>query len=289
MNRHTAAAIAAIGLAAWLAGPAARPARARSAKKELAVDYQEKRIQDLSGSGLTVNFVFKVTNSASSPWYLTGYDYRVVVESSEYFTVRQELSPPIVIAASDSTFVALPVKVTNANLFQAVPSARGKDRLSCYLIGGLTFNEDRRPGGDRLAVACSGDFPVFRELQVRVDPLEVKDLTIGGGDMVFKASFGNQNDFPLGIASLAYTLDLGGTRVSEGRLPELKSLGPKSDREISLPLLLDFFELGNALYGELQKNSVACAFSGTAVIETDWGRFELPFSRTEDIAVQPAR
>jgi LEA14-like dessication related protein len=285
MNRRMTALIAGAGVLITLAVPAL----ARSAKKDLTVAFLEKRIQDLSASGLLLNFVFKVTNSSSAPWYATGYDYRVVIENTEYFAVRSALPQPIAVAPSGDTFIALPVKITNANLFKAVPSAEGKDKVACYLIGGVNFAENPRAEGDRLAVACSGEFPVFRDIELAFQPLEVRSLTIGGGDLTFQASLTNRNDFALRIVSLRYALELAGVKVSEGEIRTIDGLEAKATKDLSVPLLLDFFEIGNALYAPLQRSVVAGKFSGTADIDTEWGRFTVPVERTADIAVGTGR
>jgi LEA14-like dessication related protein len=268
-----------------LAGPAA----ARSAKRDLAVSYYEKRIMDLGSSGLTLAFVFKVANSSSSAWHMTGYDYRVVIENAEYFRLAKQLDQPITIAPAASTLIALPVKITNDNLFNSNSGASGKDKLSCYLIGGLVFSEEPKPGGDRLSAACSGDFPIYKDIKIIFQPLEVRALTIGGGDMTFKVVLRNDNFFPLQVDSLRYTLDLGTTRVSEGPLLGARSLEAKSEKEFSVPLLLDFFEVGNALYSLLQKPPVPCRFDGELLMSTDWGQFRMPLVKKEDIPVRNAR
>lgn len=283
MKRHAPAFAAALFAGVWLAGSAASPAFARSAKKDLTVTFSEKRVQDLSSAGLTINFIFKVANAASSTWYLSGYDYRVVIENTEYFSLRSPLAQPLSIPASSSTLIALPVKITKTNLFQAVPGAEGKNKLSCYLVGGMSFAEEPGEEGDRLSVACSGDFPVYRDLAFGFRPLEVKELTIGGGDLKCVVDLANDNGFPLTVVSLHYALDLGGTRVSEGDLLGLDGLEAKGRKELSVPLLLDFFELGNALYGQLQKPTVPGRISGTVVFDTEWGRFSLPFDASGDV------
>jgi len=260
-----------------------------SAKRDLAVTYYEKRIQDMSSAGLTVGFVFKVANSASTAWYLTGNDYRVVVDNVSYIALDKDLGEPIVIPPSDSTLISLPVKVTYARLLQAVPSAAGKDKLSCYLIGGLTFSDEPTPGGSRLSVACSGDFPVYRDIEIIPRPLEVKDATIGGGEMTFKIMVRNGNRFGLEVGRLRYVLELGGIAVSEGLLASGLSLAAESEKEFVVELLLDFFELGPSLYPALQKPDIPCKFSGTIEFSSEWGRFTMPLEKSGPIPVSPAR
>ena len=285
MRRHITSWVVILAAVLSLAGTAA----ARSAKRDLAVSYYEKRIMDLGSSGLTLAFVFKVANSSSSVWHMTGYDYRVVVENAEYFRLTKELDQPIAVAPAASTLIALPVKITNANLFNSNPAASDKDKLSCYLIGGLVFSEEPKPGGDRLSVACSGDFPIYKDIEIIFQPLEVRALTIGGGDMTFKVVLRNDNFFALQVESLRYTLDLGPTRVSEGPLLGVRSLEAGSDKEFTVPLLLDFFEMGNALYALLQKPPVLCRFDGELLMSTDWGQFRMPLVKKGDVSVTNVR
>lgn len=249
---------------------------AAAVKKNIDVSLHDRKIQDLSSSGLVLHFQLRISNSSSSTFYLNRYDYRAVIEQAEYFRLGTTLEDPIPIEPRGETLVSLPLRITYALLFQAFPGLEGNPKLSCYLTGLLVFSGDKRREG-KVPFAFSGEFPVYKDPVIELRPLRIKDLTLGGADVVFEAALKNPNNFDLQVNTLSYRVALGGREVTEGTVKNL-AVAPGSEKPLLFPLLLEFFEIGNELFEVLQQPSVEGRFSGELTADTTWGRVRLSFS-----------
>jgi len=254
-------------------------------KHDVEVAVREKRILDPTLRGLTLTFYLTLKNTTSSPRFLAKYDYRFIVEQSEYLKLQTSLADPIRIEPKGETVVALPVKITYEFLYREVLVAPDKDQLACILTGGMTFQDERRRE-KRIPVAFSGEFPIFRGLDVEIPAIESKNLTIGGADLIFTAILKNPNGFGFTLERLAYTLDLAGKTVSSGTLGRGTSIEGHGEKSFSTPLLLDFFEIGKEVYQGLDEPPVAVYFRGEAEVTTAWGGFKILFDKKAKAAVK---
>jgi hypothetical protein len=258
----------------------------RSAKRDLKITVKEKRVQGLNEQGLTLSFILQIANSSPEPWFMASYDYRVLVMDFEYFRLQRALDPPLVVGPSGTTLISLPVKITYDYLFQSHQSAGDRDKLECTLVGGIFFAEHAGERGDRINVAMTGDFPVYKGLQTIVRPIEVRALSVGGADLTFRAEIRNLSPIKIQAQSISYKLEIGGKQVAQGKAPSEIGLDPLAAMPFELPLLLEFFEIGPELYPLLQKPELGCRFWGEILISIPWGDFLMPFDLSQKVPVK---
>jgi LEA14-like dessication related protein len=245
-------------------------------KKDLAVSLKEKRIRDLSSRGLTLAFHMGIRNSSAAACFLTRYNYRVTINQKEYLRLPVVLDEPIRIGAGEEVLIALPLKVTYALLFEAIGPV--EEKAVCDMVGDLVFSDEKKRE-EKIAFAFSGEFPIFKNPVVEFLPLRVNDLTVGGGDVVFDVKFGNPNNYDLIVDTITYDLRFGETVVLKGEVPGDKSVPARGDKTLSLPFLMDFFEVGKEVYDLLQKPPVPCRFSGEIAVNSVWGRLAIAFDK----------
>jgi len=245
-------------------------------KKDLAVSLKEKRIRDLSSRGLTLAFHVSIRNSATLPCFLARYNYRVTINQKEYLRLPVVLEDPIRVGAGEEVLIALPLKVTYALLFQVIGPI--EEKAVCDMVGDLVFGDEKKRE-EKIAFAFSGEFPIFKDPVVEFLPLRVKDLTVGGGDVIFDVKFGNPNGYDLIVDTITYDLWFGETMVLKGKIPGDKSVPAKGEKTLSLPFLMDFFEVGKEVYDLLQKPPVPCRLSGEIAINSVWGRLVIAFDK----------
>jgi len=257
---------------------------APAAKKNILVTLEKKEIRDMDSSGLILVFFLEIANSARSTYSLTEYDYRVVVEGTDYFALKTGLESPIPVEKNMNVHIFLPVKITYPDLLERVPAAAGVPKASCYVTGLLIFT-DNRGKREKIPFAFSGDFPFFQELEVEVKPLAVKTLTIGGTEFTLSFSFRNRNSFEVTLKKLAYRFEAEGRTLAEGVIPGEKKIESQGEAGFSLPLMLDFFEVGREAFDILNKPSAACLLSGSSGIDSVWGEFKLSFAQKGDVQI----
>lgn len=238
----------------------------------------------MDSSGLILAFFLEIANSARSDYSLTEYDYRVVVEGTDYFALRTALESPILVAKGKITRISLPIKFTYADLLERVPRVAEVPKASCYVTGLMIF-ADSRGREEKIPFAFSGDFPFFKELEVEVKPLDVKTLTIGGAEFTLSFSIRNRNHFEMTLGRMAYKFEAEGRTISEGIIPGPKKIESQGQAEFSLPLMLDFFEAGREVFDIFQKPSAACLLSGDLRFDSVWGEFKMSFARKDDVKI----
>jgi LEA14-like dessication related protein len=271
---------AALLLAIFLAAPA--PAAGQKADFE--VQLREKRADGPSPLGVTLVFVLDIRNNGAAPASLSRYDYRVVIGRTEYIKLETSLDAPIPVPARGETAIALPVKFTYEYLLAAVPEAAGQDRLSCSLVGGMVF-QDERKREKRVPVAFSGDFPIFKGFEAGSAGFEAKDLTMGGADLTYKGILRNPNGFELRPRRLTYKIFVADKAVAEGTLTGLAVLPAHGETAFSVPLLLDFWEIGKDVFQALDNPPAAVRLEGEMEADWDWGSLTLPFTKAEKTPV----
>lgn len=262
-------------------------AEGRSLKKDLKITLREKRVLHLSPEGLTLNFLLEVANASAEPCRLTRYDYRVMVENAEFFRLDRTLDAPVNIAPSGRTLIALPVKFTYAYIQPLVPGFTERIKIDCTLLGGLVFSE---PGkrGERLSLALTGDFPVFKGIGMAALPLEIRALSVGGADLSFRAEFRSLSALNLIFDSVRYRLELGGVRVAESGAEGVR-FDPQEPAVLAVPLLLEFFEMGAGLFPALSRAGADFKLSGAVRVLSAWGSHDLPFEELGRVPVRRVR
>ncbi len=255
---------------------------AAASRKDLAITLKEQKVEELTSSGLVLAFHLNIANSSASPYFLTSYSYRVLINLREYLNLPVVLDQPLEIRARGETLISLPIKITYALLFEAIPGV--EEKAVCDLTGEMVF-ADSRKREEKIPFAASGSFPIFKDPEVELVPLKVRDLTIGGSDLSFEVRFKNPNSFDLIVDKISYSLVLAGQKIADGSFGGNKNIDAKGDKVFSLPLLLDFSELGKEVYDAFQNPAVPCHFSGEMEVSTIWGPLRIPFDKTGDIPV----
>ncbi len=257
------------------------------AKKDLQITLAERQVRELSPEGLILAFYLKINNSSNKIYQLAEYSYRFVIEQTEFLRLSSALDEGIKVEPGENTYISLPVKITYQHLFETIPGIDKKDKVVCYLAGELSFAERGRIRG-RIPVSYSGEFPIFRKPEVKYLALMVNQLTIGGADIALQVKFLNQNGFELLIDRIRYEIRLGGHSIGDGYIKGDKNLPAKGEKKFSLPLLLNFFQVGKKIEGFLHQEETTCQFSGEVETRTIWGKIVLPYSLNEKIKIKRA-
>ncbi|MBN1221713.1 MAG: LEA type 2 family protein [Candidatus Aminicenantes bacterium] len=256
-----------------------------SPKDDLTIALKERQIQELSAAGLKLVFYISITNSSSKTYYLSAYSYNFVVNQKEYLRLETNLEQRFRVDSGGETLIALPVKITYDLLFQAIPEIQDTDKAACYMMGELAFADERKERG-RLPFGFSGEFPIFREPEFQLLSFDVSALTIGGADLALLVKIINSNGFELLPDSIRYNIAIGGHPIGGDHIRGDKSIESHAEKSFSLPLLLNFFEVGKDIYAFLQQDSVPCQFSGEIEIKTVWGRIAIAFDESHHIPVK---
>ena len=255
-----------------------------SLDNDLKIELKERRIKDLTLEGLTLVFYVNISNSSSKAYYLSSYDYRFLVNHQDYIQLQTRLDEGLKIEAKNETLLAFPVKITYEHLFRIIPEIKDEAHPVCNLVGWAWFSDGRRERG-KLALAFTGEFPIFRKPEIELVDIHVNTLTIGGADIDFEIKFINKNSFELLVDRISYNLVLGGHALAQGLISGDKNIEKQGERIFALPFLLNFFDVGKEVYNVLNQSSSQCTFSGEVEVQTIWGRLTIPYEKRGAVSI----
>ena len=259
-------------------------AASMSLEEDIQITLQEKRIKDFDLSGLSLVFYLNIENSSSRTYYISSYDYGFLVNQQEFFRLQRSLENMIKIDPRKNKLLSFPIKITFAHLFRLVEGIEKEDKAEGAWTGSMAFSDGKKERG-RLSFDFSGEFPIFKKPEVKFLSLQVRDLTIGGADIVFEATVANPNAFDLTVERINYNYFLRDSLVGEDSVNEKMDVKSKGERAVSFPMLMNFFEVGKDVYSMLQRSSSLCRFSGEIEVTTEWGRLKIPFDKTDRVTI----
>jgi LEA14-like dessication related protein len=260
---------------------------APAARRNIVLTLDKKEIRDMTSSGLVLVFQIEVANASSNAYSLSEYDYRVVVEGTDLFAWRTSLEEPIPVDKSSKARIALPIKISYAEVYKTIPAAEGKTKLNGYATGLMIFT-DAKKRQEKVPFAFSGEFPVFKDVEIKVRPVALKVLTIGGTEFDFSFSLENPNDFELVLGDLTYSLDFDGRTAAKGTITGENRLDAAGDKAFSLPVMLDFFEVGKEFTAIFDKSAAAVRLSLTATADSIWGPVKLSYTQAGQAQLKAA-
>jgi len=256
-----------------------------AARDEVAVTLKDRVIKNLSSQGLTLAFHLGLANPASAPRQLVRYRYRVTINQKQFLNMTIALDEPLTVPADGEALVALPVKVSYDLLTAAVGPV--EEKAICDIVGDMYFLTERKKE-QRVPIAFSGEFPIFKDPEVEWLPLKVNDLTVGGADVVFRPLFRNLNGYELLVDEIRFQLFFGGMVALSGLIPGDKSLPQAGEKTFALPFLLDFFEAGEELRENFRKDEFPCRFAGEIEVTSVWGRLVIRFDKAQGLRLEKA-
>jgi LEA14-like dessication related protein len=256
-----------------------------SGEQDITITLEEKRIQNLSPAGLDLVFYVTLRNGSSQTYSLTGYTYRFVVNEQEYILMpQQSIEGGLPVGPSSAEMIRLPVRITYEHLFRSISGVHDQTSVACYIMGEMSFSRGRRARGGR-PFAFSAEFPIFRIPEMEIDTVKAKALTIGGAELEVDIKITNPNGFSLGVEWLEYDLKIGGHPIKQGRLHVRQSLSASTDHVVSIPLLFNFYEVGQDVHGLLQQADVSCRVNGELHLSTEWHDLALPVDLNRRVPV----
>jgi LEA14-like dessication related protein len=253
---------------------------------DVKIYLEEKRVENLSEKGLDLVFYLRLDNISSRDYTLSGYSFRFVVQEREYIRLpERSLEAGLLITRGSGKMIKLPVRITYDHLFRSHPEIRTKSSITCYIMGEMTVVQGRRRRAG-IPFAFNAEFPHFRMPSVATSGVKANGLTIGGADLVVELTVGNPNGFSLAVEKMDYILKFGGHPITSGTLRSPGSVDASSERLLTIPLLFNFFEVGQEVRGLLEQGVVTCQISGTLHVEIQGNRLSIPFSLSDRVPVQ---
>ena len=243
-------------------------------------------ITSLSFDRAELTFDVEVANPNPVGMRLAGIDYELFFDESSF--LRGATEEEIEIAANGTSTVRIPVGVGYTELIESVRSLSDRRETAYRLAAGVSVDVPAL-GRVRLPVERSGTIPVVRPPRVRVRELSLEGLSLSGADLRLRLGVTNPNAFGLSLQTLDYALRINGELWGSARISEAAELSEGGEREITLPITLDFGAMGRSVRDLiLGRANVAYNLSGTLEVGTTLEMLDtadLPLSLDGEIGI----
>ncbi|MDD8020842.1 MAG: hypothetical protein PHU81_06635 [Acidobacteriota bacterium] len=262
------------------AGSSATPA-----SRNLVISLEDKKITEVSPEGLTLSFYPSIKNNSDKNYVLVSYFYGVAINSHNFFEQQVALNEEMTISSRQTARLHFPVKIS----YQYLPGvlSEGQKQATCFASGEMFFrNEKNRI--EKVPFTFAMEFPLFKLPVLTFLPLNVKDLTLGGAEFVFSFQLKNQNSYDLLIQTIGLELRLADHLIYQGEIAGDKALEPGGLKTFSLPLMLDFFEMGRELRDNLEKELVPFNLRAEITADSAWGMLPFTLDKSDSIRKEKA-
>lgn len=251
-----------------------------AAGKDLLLKLQDKKISELTPSGLLLSFLSQIENSSAKRYLLVSYRYQVLINQKEYLSQFFTLDQPVEIGPAGITSINFPVKI-NYKYLDPMLLATQK-QASCQVKGEMFFQDEKKKN-EKLDFNFQIDFPLFHFPEIEFLSLAVRDLTLGGADLSFRFRLKNINQYDLLVQRINLDLRVDGRNIFKGDLPGDKTLLAGEAKVFSIPLLLDFFELGPELKESLSKEQISFNLKVWLEIDSVWGLLAFSLEKQDSV------
>lgn len=228
-----------------LAGCATLESGLQLAVKKPTVEVSQVRITNFGLQQVSLQFELDISNPNGFDIKSQGFDYQMGVEQRLILTVSKT-AQPIDLPANGTGRVSLPVTLRFIDLYQAVAGLRDKNEFQYQLDAGFYF--DLPILGDvRVPVGWQDTVPIPRLPKVELTEANLVGLSLTGADVNLTLTLQNFNAFDLNLNHFDYRVSANGWSIADGQVKNLH-IAKNQNTKITLPLSLDFTELGLAIY-----------------------------------------
>jgi LEA14-like dessication related protein len=242
------------------------------------VSVADQRLTRLDFERVNLAFDLQVQNPNPVALSLAGLDYDLQLGGASFVSGKQ--GKQMSLAAAGPSHFELPLSLSYKEIYQALGNLKGKDEIPYQLTTGLMIDVPLL-GKMRYPVTAQGVLPVPRLPTISVQALTLQRLSFSGATLSLNLEVDNPNAFNVALDNLNYDFMVNGKRWLSGNRQSLGALTPKQKSVITLPITLNFMELGSSLYG-LLNSGTALNYSLSGKLDAASshpliGKFAMPF------------
>jgi len=213
--------------------------------KEPDVKYSSMKFDSISFDGITMLFDFEVDNPNRVDVKATSYNYDFLLNGESFLSGEQIQG--LEIKGNSKNIVTVPVSFNFEQAWTSVRSIAQQDSIEYRLSTEVEF--DLPVLGKRtVPVSASGYFPVIKTPTFNFRDFNLGRLSLSGAELELKVTIKNPNSFGIWVDGVDYNLMVNGAKWAESTIHQKIELGADTEREVTIPLQLNFTQLGSATY-----------------------------------------
>jgi len=253
-------------------------------KPSLAVE--DVRVSSFSFDELSLVYDIKVNNPNATSFNMTGYNYQLDINGSEF--VAGDQAQKMRINADSESIVEVPVTVNFNKLYRAIKGIASRDESNYRMLSNLRFNIPGF-GQTEIPIKKEGTIPMVKMPLIQFQDISVESISFSGANVSVDFTVDNPNDFGLKINTLDYNLTIEGDRWVSGNALEDTRIKANAVSELKIPVSLDMGKVGMSAYRILSASgSVDYRVDGTMSVNALHellGTAEIPFDRSGSVTI----
>jgi len=207
------------------------------------------------------------------------FDYNFLVEDHVFLKGENALNQSI--AALSQNKVHIPIRIHFLDLYQSLNALVNKDQATYQLKGNIHVNI---PVMGRLKIPFqkTGELPLLKIPKISVKGIRINSISFASAKLSLDIALNNPNGFLMKIKNFAYNFSVDGLKWADGQLNKNLSFDQHAQSNISIPIQLNFFEMGKTIFNRIKKKkSLPYEFDTQIQFSTD-----LPFLKDVDLPLK---
>ena len=230
------------------------------------VSLANVRVTDISFEDLQLAFDIDIENPNAISASLAGFDYDLLLAGSSF--VKGQQANQMTIASLGKSTVQVPVTLNFNDLYSMFQSLKNQDSTNYKINTGLTFNLPLL-GETRIPLSHEGQLPLLKLPRIKVDGLQLKNLTLTGANLDLKLNVDNPNVFSLILDKLQYDFKVNQKSWINGVKDQALTISQKKSSVITIPMSLNFLQMGTTVYNIIAGNeSIDYSLNGKLDLNT---------------------
>ncbi len=209
------------------------------------------QFKNASFTGIDLAFDVKLENPNPIAVSLSSFDFDFKVNGNSFVKGLQDKK--MTLAKNGSSTIEIPVSLNFNELYSSVKSVKDSDESTFDMACGFAFDVPIL-GETRIPVEKSGVLPTIKLPSVSVKGLKLDKMGFTGAEMELKLEFENPNSFDINLNKFDYDFEVSGKSWAKGALTSMSKATSKGKSEITIPVKLDFSQVGMTVYGMLTGN-----------------------------------
>lgn len=246
------------------------------------VTFSDLNVNDVDWDGVQADFVFDVENPNPVDVGMARFDYALAFEEIQWLS--GDSPDGLVLKAEDASELALPVEIEFQALYEMVQAIRGQDDIGFGLDGSFGF--DTPIGPLDIPYVEDGGFPAPRKPNFSLQRVKLQYIDLSGADLKIKLDVDNSHGSNLIFQNVQYDLKLAGIDVGGGFLEQLGDVEGATTKTVTLPISIDFLEVGLAAYDILQGEQVQVDVQASMDVDTPFGIVPLDLDEVGSVLLE---
>ena len=215
------------------------------------ITVKDVRLTGLNLQKIDLAFDVNIQNPNALSATLAGFDYDFQLGGSSFITGSQDKQ--LTIESMGQSQVEIPISLTFKEIYETYQSLKNQDSTNYKLACGLMFDLPVL-GRTRIPVSKSGDVPLIKIPKVNIGSIKLKKISFSGADLLLNLKLDNPNNFSFALDKLNYDFAINNKTWAKGLTQEKLSVNKKGKSTVSIPISLNFSQMGSAIYNIIKGN-----------------------------------